>query len=388
MTPFFRPECPDPFFWALPTLVGALGRVEPGIFRADLSLMILLMQAKLISNTWPMGVVVKIGYPGQRLLSKLLVGGATFQDVVDVSQRRIENLWFTRHLEKESIDAETVSNLIGQAIDSQSPFAVIRPGDPETRIVRHFLRERLEFKAFSPRLPKAYPAELFKIGETNVGIVPRTERTYDSFSLLYLNSVAQADLLIYFRWTTMLCSLGFVGHLPKASYQDFNPLAKRQKSVKKAKWLGHLRGKKVLVISPFSKSIRSQFDRKSEIALVSSILPDFTLDLLVPPVTFAGEGGGKNWTSELQKATDSLRSRDFDVVLIGAGSYGPSLAVSAKEMGKVAIHLGSDVQGLFGIYGQRQIDRSGSQAHLPGWVRPLDEETPRGAHLVEGGAYW
>lgn len=44
---------------------------------------------------------------------------------------------------------------------------------------------------------------------------------------------------------------------------------------------------------------------------------------------------------------------EFDVALIGASLYGPPLAAYIRSMGKVAISLGSQLQLLFGVYGQR-----------------------------------
>lgn len=331
---------------------------------------------------------MKKGFPGNRLLKKLTAGEASFRDVFDLGQRRLENLFFTSRIETERRDFRNVTDQIKRAIDLSLPFAVVRPGDAETRIVRHFLRKRLRAVYFSFSNQKGYGEELFQIGNVNVGIVPTDDQAYDLFSLTYLNSLARADLLVYFGWTSMLCSLGLVSHIPKARYSDFSPLRSLGSDSEEFGWISHLRGRKVLIVSPFRLSILSQFRNKAQIPIVNKILPDFALDVMVPPVTFADEGGGKIWEFELRSAIEDLRSRDFDVVVIGAGSYGPPLAIAAKEMGKVAIHLGGDVQGLFGIYGNRLLSSFPTLGELPGWVRPLDEEVPRGADLVEGGAYW
>jgi len=80
---------------------------------------------------------------------------------------------------------------------------------------------------------------------------------------------------------------------------------------------------------------------------------------------------------------------DFDVALIGAGSYSIPLASFVKGIGKKAIHLGGETQILFGIKGGRwdvrEAERSFYNEH---WVRPLSSEVPQNYQNVENGCYW
>lgn len=47
---------------------------------------------------------------------------------------------------------------------------------------------------------------------------------------------------------------------------------------------------------------------------------------------------------------------DFDITLIGCGTYGLPLAARIKRMNKVAIHTAGWTQMLFGIYGERWLE--------------------------------
>jgi glycine/D-amino acid oxidase-like deaminating enzyme len=80
---------------------------------------------------------------------------------------------------------------------------------------------------------------------------------------------------------------------------------------------------------------------------------------------------------------------DYDVCIIGAGSYGLPLAAHAKRRGKIAVHMGGATQILFGIKGRRWDGHAEiSQLYNDAWVRPKTTEVPRAACDVEGGCYW
>ena len=81
---------------------------------------------------------------------------------------------------------------------------------------------------------------------------------------------------------------------------------------------------------------------------------------------------------------------DFDVALIGCGAYGMELAAYCKRKGKIAIHMASWVQMLFGIYGNRWLnDQPEYRGFInPYWIRPMDSEKPENLDKVEKGAYW
>ena len=85
-----------------------------------------------------------------------------------------------------------------------------------------------------------------------------------------------------------------------------------------------------------------------------------------------------------------IDSVEYDVALIGCGAYGMSLGAHVKRKGKIAIHLAGWTQFLFGIYGNRWIyqRKEFKQFINDYWVRPMDDERPPNAFLVENGCYW
>ena len=97
-----------------------------------------------------------------------------------------------------------------------------------------------------------------------------------------------------------------------------------------------------------------------------------------------------SWTEGLRAMEKQMETTDFDVCLVGAGAWGLPLAVHAKRLGKVGIHMGGDTQLLFGIKGKRWDDNPGMSDKLYNeyWVRPSEEETPDNNAFIEGGCYW
>ena len=88
---------------------------------------------------------------------------------------------------------------------------------------------------------------------------------------------------------------------------------------------------------------------------------------------------------------DRISAQQFDVAIVGAGAYGLPLAAFAKSLGKHAIHLGGVTQVFFGIKGRRwETEYKDSLGAIINeyWVRPLPEEKPEKAEMVEDGCYW
>ena len=96
-------------------------------------------------------------------------------------------------------------------------------------------------------------------------------------------------------------------------------------------WYEALRGKKVLVVHQYVKTIRAQYDKRVEFHKGQGPLPDFEL-IQYRPVNSAG---GRNdhyscWSEALQHMIDDISQIDFDVALLGCGVYGIPLSAHIK----------------------------------------------------------
>ncbi|MCC8138942.1 MAG: hypothetical protein LIO67_01390 [Lachnospiraceae bacterium] len=157
-------------------------------------------------------------------------------------------------------------------------------------------------------------------------------------------------------------------------------------------WSSALKNRKVLVIHPFEDSIRKQYKKRKELFKGADILPEFDL-ITIKAVQTQGDAVDSrfaNWFEALDYMKSEIDKLDFDIALIGCGAYGLPLGAYIKEKRqKVAIHLGGDVQLLFGIMGKRWEDNPRvSSLRNEFWIYPDETERPAGAGKVENGCYW
>ena len=156
-------------------------------------------------------------------------------------------------------------------------------------------------------------------------------------------------------------------------------------------WSKALKDKKVLVIHPFEDTIRKQYAKRGLLFNNPEVLPEFEL-ITYKPVQSMGDSKNslkyKTWFDALNDMKKDIKNIDFDIALIGAGAYGIFLAQYCKTLGRKAVHMGGATQLLFGICGKRWDCILSSNIYNEHWVRPDENERPKGAEKVEGGCYW
>lgn len=239
----------------------------------------------------------------------------------------------------------------------------------------------------SAGVSKKKKAALLDKMKNNAGFFPKEDGCMKRFSLLMKESTRKADLLAV--WFNPMedymvekysfdCSLCHLRGLEP--YYVENP------------WTKSLKGKKVVVVHPFAKTIRKQYKKRTLLFKNEEILPEFEILYTIQAVQTAGKELDKrfqNWFEALEWMYQETMKLDFDVAIIGCGAYGFPLAAKIKESGKQAIHMGGATQILFGIKGRRW-DSHPIIKHLYNeyWVRPDESERPEGAESIEQGCYW
>lgn len=153
-------------------------------------------------------------------------------------------------------------------------------------------------------------------------------------------------------------------------------------------WSPALKGKKVLVISPFKEEIESQYKRREKIfAGEEDLLPFMDLRVVKPPYTL-GEGDFPPFAEGVKKTLEECFKEPFDFALISAGGYAPLLGLALKKEGYSSFSVGGALQTLFGIMGHRWEKRSHVASRVnESWIR-VKGKTPKGAEHIDGGAYW
>lgn len=101
------------------------------------------------------------------------------------------------------------------------------------------------------------------------------------------------------------------------------------------------------MISPFCQTISTQLHKLAQlnifhgvpaeslarIASTCHLLPCPQLPYMVPP-------RHRDWFHGLGEMQEAMNAIDFDVAIVGAGAWSIPLAVHAKKLGRIGIHLG------------------------------------------------
>lgn len=274
--------------------------------------------------------------------------------------------------------AQEGNDKIRNLILDNKPFMVARFGSTELAIMRQCEEVKLGIR-------KHIHTDLIKQFKNFSGFFPNDSSLINKFSDLMIHSCKCVDILgvwynpmeDYFikKYNDSMITTELSGLEP---WYHNNP------------WSEALKGKKVLVIHPFSETIEDQYKKRKKI-YPENILPDFELHIIKAVQTIAGEKDDrfKTWFDALDYMYEQAMNTDFDVAIIGCGAYGFPLAAKLKESGKQAIHLGGPTQLLFGIKGKRWDDRPEvSRFYNENWVRPNSNEIVAKNNIVEGGCYW
>lgn len=159
----------------------------------------------------------------------------------------------------------------------------------------------------------------------------------------------------------------------------------------KDSWMPALKGKKILVIHPFSKTFQKQVPNLKKIFPDLSWFEDCEFQFIEPPLTLAGNHRGVCWQEHLEPFLNSLREViNFDIALVAAGGYGMLIAdFIFKDLGKSVMYIGGALQLFFGVIGKRWFDNNDILKLVnDDWSRPDKGDKPKNFIEVEKGCYW
>lgn len=268
---------------------------------------------------------------------------------------------------------------------NQSLSAIIQEGKP-CMVCRIGANESFSLRTFEMKHKKNYNKALHQL-VTCAGFFPEEMESVLRFVQVMEEAMKYMDIC-----GTLLCPLDdyflerYASKQCKVTILDYIDSTSR-----KVPWTGDLRGKKVLVVHPFSKTIEQQYKKRELIFPDRDVLPEFELITYKAVQTSAGQKDERfaNWFEALDFMSEEIRGLEFDVALLGCGAYGLPLAARIKQQGKQAVQIGGSLQLLFGIKGRRWDTDPGVTAfYNDAWTYPDEEETPRGASMVEGACYW
>jgi hypothetical protein len=120
-------------------------------------------------------------------------------------------------------------------------------------------------------------------------------------------------------------------------------------------------GRRILVVSPLSRSVAHQSRRLDDLIL-GYRFPSFELLTYTTPITYSSESDSaaslnvttQSWHEECERMANEIAALEFDVALLSCGSYGMALGDFVRhELGRKAVYLGGMLNVMFNIYGER-----------------------------------
>lgn len=318
--------------------------------------------------------------------------------------RRLKRRQIKRHrasLLAKSLDCtgQEAHDHIRALVESDKSVMVCRFGRDELLSTLQYGRLVASYTKGHRYDPLSYPV-LFEDLRFRSGVFPATADHVARFYHRMMADILEVDVL----GSWLVEELELNQHLEGATrveLHDLDPIIRTPARP----WTGALKGKRVLVVHPFDRSIRAQYAKRELLFEHPEILPEFellTLRAVQNPAWLAAgtleaessgdaapEGEFGSWFEALEHMEREIAAMDFDVAIIGCGAYGLPLAAHVKRLGRKAVHLGGITQMLFGIKGERWLDLYGFTGHNEHWVFPLPEETPKdAARMGDGGPYW
>ena len=286
---------------------------------------------------------------------------------------------------KYDMDADHVSDIIYQTLQSDKPCMITRFGSVELGCIVNYLGVKNK-NVLDYIRGKAEPWWWTNLTlhdmRINAGFFSISDNNLRKFSSLMIQDMAQIDILA--SW--LLDENKFekeLSHVYKIWLEYLNPYWSKEP------WSRALKGKKVLVVHPFVDSIQKQYQRKTLLHKHPDTLPNFELKTIKAVQSIGGKcnEGFRDWFEALEYMKAEIDKTDYDICILGCGAYGFPLAAHVKRMGKKAIHMGGATQMLFGIRGKRWEEEYGEFMNEH-WIRPSKEETPEVAIKIENGCYW
>lgn len=280
---------------------------------------------------------------------------------------------------KFPFDCEKANSFIKSKILNQQACLITRLGASELKTVNNYIVNKLSsYEGFNPEIMW----ELF----THSGVFPQETQIVNEFCKKYISSIKNSDLIGVWhnRGEDFLINT-------LAPHSDICRLRWLEPFFSSDPWSKYLDGKKVLVVHPFEKTIISQYQNRKKLFKNEKLLPDFELNTIKAIQSLSG--ADKNfltWVDAFTFMKNEIENKQFDVAIVGAGSYGLPLSAFIKEMGKVAIHLGGASQLLFGIKGNRWLEKKDYSIIMnEHWVYPAHDEKPEFGDRADGtGPYW
>jgi hypothetical protein len=282
-----------------------------------------------------------------------------------------------------------------EAIQASRPLAAGRVGHtPQYLLATPFIDQT----SLAPLVRRTLAERLRVNAEMHGGIFPSDEHSIEAFLPFFLQHTRNLDWLGMTldqpqRELPVLNHYDLRGRL--AYYQDFVPDRSVPNDDSRC-FLPALAGRRLLVICPFARLLQARASEAVFEAVWAKTGKGWfhpaTVEALELPYGFEPETQRRYGTAInlFEDIAGQMSQRSFDVAFIAAAGLAIPLAAAARQMGKIGIDLGGDLQILFGVIGTRW--RSRPEWHqkyfTEAWIDMPPQYQPTVADVGQGRAYW
>ena len=264
---------------------------------------------------------------------------------------------------------------IKSVIDSNKPFFIGRIAGCELQISYTYLNGDFMDTA----------NELMRL-ENNAGILTKTNDSLKKYVEMLLESYDHCTVIA--EWDTNGKVFSHTG-IGQKLIADRTPNIPKIDAIAlepyyfKDSWMPALKGKRLLIVHPFSKTLSKQVNKE----IFPNWFEECTFQFIQPPFTLAGNHDNKDWEEHYNAFIESFHVEDYDIALVAAGGYGMLIADHIFKTGKSVIYIGGALQLFFGVIGKRWFENKDILRLVNNhWIRP--EEKPDNYTNVEKGCYW
>ena len=157
-------------------------------------------------------------------------------------------------------------------------------------------------------------------------------------------------------------------------------------------YYGLMYKRRILVVSSFAELCISQYKSGNVFHLGTGFPEIEGVEGVTTPYCFLNNGPDANYFETLEKIMDEIKTKTFDLAVLGCGVYGHMLTHRIhSEMEKDAVYIGGGVTNLFGIMSQReQTLGMGKDIRVNNhWILQIpDKFKPSNYKDIEDGCYW
>jgi len=277
--------------------------------------------------------------------------------------------------------ADETSAIIANWILQEKPFIVSRFGNVElewyyqTQILDKNIFVRLYY--FLTFKTNVWRRDHFNINHPY--FIPSDRPNSVFFREKMHNVVPEIDLLASWSKGEISTLVKLKKNIPKTFLFDIEPYRAKNP------WSLALKGKKVLIIHPMVELFQQQMKVRDKL-FDRDLLPEF--EIVPLKALFFGDEKYPEWKDVFNYYDEQINNLQFDVAIVGCGTWGMPICRVIKDKGKSVIHLGGATQILFGIMGKRWKSWSEYSNMVNEYWITEHKEVPKVANVIEGACYW